>query len=519
MQALVKTWPVALVLAAVLIAMGFVTTRQAAETTSGTWDETIYLALGRSLAAGDRGALADLGVAPLPVALAWSRRVVEPVSAPPGDSSVYRDRISRARARAVQWFAIPCFVGVFVIIGMARGIWVGFFAALLVALSPNVIAHASLATTDMAFATVSLACVAAMIGYFRNPSPVWTTGLAIALGVSLSVKYSAVLLVAATLVLFAMQFERGRWRRDVTVLAMAVLIAWALHGFATVSIVSAGGIPLPIFFRGVAVQADLDAAGQEAFLLGSTSQRGWWYYFPVALALKSTPIELIGFVAFAWVALRRLRSIEHRVAATVVAIFVGASLFTHRDLGVRYLLPVTVLCLAGAAVWVSDLIKDRRRLALMAVAAIAGQSASHASIAPHYLAYFNGFSGGAATGYRKLVDSNLDWGQDLPSLAEWLTARGDTRVALAYYGSAPTAAYGINAVALRSAAEPAAARPRYIAISATLLQGVFACGDPLRAFRALPEDGRAGYSIFIYALERPEVLAALSTVVTDPCLP
>jgi len=152
MQALVKTWPVALVLAAVLIAMGFVTTRQAAETTSGTWDETIYLALGRSLAAGDRGALADLGVAPLPVALAWSRRVVEPVSAPPGDSSVYRDRISRARARAVQWFAIPCFVGVFAIIGMARGIWVGFFAALLVALSPNVIAHASLATTDMAFA-------------------------------------------------------------------------------------------------------------------------------------------------------------------------------------------------------------------------------------------------------------------------------------------------------------------------------------------------------------------------------
>lgn len=518
MQALVKTWPVAFVLAAVLIAMAFVTTRQVAETTSGTWDETIYLALGRSLAAGDRGALANLGVAPLPVALAWPPGVVEPVSAPPGDSTVYRDRISRARARAVQWFAIPCFIGVFAIVGIARGVWVGFFAAMLVALSPNVIAHASLATTDMAFATVSLASVAALIGYFRNPSPVWTVVLAIALGASLSVKYSAVLLVAATLALFAMQFQRARWRRDVAVLALALLVAWALHAFATIPIASAGGVRLPIFLRGLAVQADLDAAGQKAFLLGATSQRGWWYYFPVALALKSTPIELTSFAVFALVALRRMRSVEHRVAATTVAIFVGASLFTHRDLGVRYLLPVTVICLAGAAAWLPDLVKDRRRLALTAVVAIAMQSASHASIAPHYLAYFNGFSGGAAHGYRKLVDSNLDWGQDLPSLAEWLSARGGTRVALAYYGSAPTAAYGIDAVALRSAAEPAA-RLRYIAISATLLQGVFACGDPLGAFRAIPEDGRAGYSIFIYSLERPEVMAALSNAVADPCLP
>jgi len=514
----VKTWPIAVVLATVLIAMALVTTRQVKRTTSGTWDETIYLALGRSLAAGDRVALASLGVAPLPVALAWPRSVVEPLPAPPGDASVYRDRIRRARERAVQWFAIPCLVGVFAIIGMSRGMWVGFFAAMLMALSPNVIAHASLATTDMAFATVSLACVAAMIGYFRNPSPAWTTVLAIALGASLSVKYSGVLLVAATLALFAMQFERARWKRDVTVLAMAVLIAWALHGFAVVPIASAGGLRLPIFLRGLAVQADLDAAGQEAFLLGATSDRGWWYYFPVALGLKSTPIELIGFVVFGSLAVWRVRSVEHRVAATVVAMFVGASLLTHRDLGVRYLLPVTVICLAGAAAWLSDLVKDRRRLALIAGAAIAVQAASLASIAPHYLAYFNGFSGGAANGYRRLVDSNLDWGQDLPGLAEWLTARGGTRVALAYYGSAPTSAYGIDAVALRSAVDPAA-RPRYVAISATLLQGVFVCGDPLRAFRALNEDGRAGYSIFIYSLARPEVMAALSNAVSDPCLP
>jgi len=153
----------------------------------------------------------------------------------------------------------------------------------------------------------------------------------------------------------------------------------------------------------------------------------------------------------------------------------------------------------------------------MAAAAIAVQLASHVSIAPDYLAYFNGLSGGAGTGYRKLVDSNLDWGQDLPRLADWLAARGTNRVALAYYGTAPAAAYGIDAVDLRRAAQPA--QPRFAAISATLLQGVSLCGDPLAGFRTLTEDGRAGYSIFIYSLERPEVAAALSNAVNDPCAP
>ena len=63
------------------------------------------------------------------------------------------------------------------------------------------------------------------------------------------------------------------------------------------------------------------------------------------------------------------------------------------------------------------------------------------------------------------------------------------------------------------------AQPRFAAISATLLQGVSLCGDPLAGFRTLTEDGRAGYSIFIYSLERPEVAAALSNAVSDPCLP
>ena len=78
----------------------------------------------------------------------------------------------------------------------------------------------------------------------------------------------------------------------------------------------------------------------------------------------------------------------------------------------------------------------------------------HAAIAarihPHYLAYFSPVVGGPEQGYRHLVDSSLDWGQDLPGLQKWLIAHRQPGepVYLSYFGTADPARYGINAIAL-----------------------------------------------------------------------
>ncbi|MGH7858875.1 MAG: hypothetical protein ACREQY_16235, partial [Candidatus Binatia bacterium] len=54
---------------------------------------------------------------------------------------------------------------------------------------------------------------------------------------------------------------------------------------------------------------------------------------------------------------------------------------------------------------------------------------------PHHLAYFNELTGGPAHGGEYLIDSNLDWGQDLKNLAAWLRAeRPGESVGLAYFG-------------------------------------------------------------------------------------
>ena len=93
------------------------------------------------------------------------------------------------------------------------------------------------------------------------------------------------------------------------------------------------------------------------------------------------------------------------------------------NLGERHLLPTypALLILAGAASgWFRS--EHRRFWSAAVVALLAVLGAESMAIRPHYLAYFNVLAGGPESGYRHLVDSSLDWGQDLPGLKRWLEA-------------------------------------------------------------------------------------------------
>ena len=65
-------------------------------------------------------------------------------------------------------------------------------------------------------------------------------------------------------------------------------------------------------------------------------------------------------------------------------------------------------------------------------------------IHPYQLAYFNSFAGGPAAGPQLLDDSNIDWGQDLPGLAEWQAEHSGQPLALDYFGTDDPTAYGID---------------------------------------------------------------------------
>jgi len=181
--------------------------------------------------------------------------------------------------------------------------------------------------------------------------------------------------------------------------------------------------------------------GHLSFLLGRTDLDGWWYFYPVALAVKTPlPLLVLGLSGLGLLAWRGWR--EHDIytiapPACFVSILVFCCLYSHINIGVRHVLIAYPLLAIGAGYALGR--AWRRWQALLAHAAIAGlllwQLAVLAFAWPDYLAYFNPLAG--AHPERILVDSDLDWGgQDLRRLEHVLAARGVQQLWLGYKGTA-----------------------------------------------------------------------------------
>jgi hypothetical protein len=131
-------------------------------------------------------------------------------------------------------------------------------------------------------------------------------------------------------------------------------------------------------------------------------------------------------------------------------------------------------------------------------------------IHPHYMAYFNELAGGPANGYKLLVDSNLDWGQDVKTLAAHLKSRGNPPVVFSYFGVARPEAYGVDYLPLGvyfgsqltgTGVQVCSMKEVLLAVSATNLQGVYYPDKETFAWlKAVKPVFSAGYSVFLYDL-------------------
>ena len=253
------------------------------------------------------------------------------------------------------------------------------------------------------------------------------------------------------------------------------------------------------------------ARHRPAFLNGETRTTGWAGYFPYTVLVK-TPLPLFGLMAlglvavfsgrsFSWrwrrrqdddsapaPAARRSSSLFYRTAPLLVLFTVYGSfaLTSHLNIGHRHVLPLypVAFILAGAAArWWSRGTPFAYGATVLLLAWFAGESLA---IRPYYLSYFNELVGGPRQGYRHLVDSNLDWGQDLPSLRAWLDGQtafaggAATPVFLSYFGSGDPEFYGIRATRLaddnfdlRPRIFPARLKGGLYCISATMFQRVY----------------------------------------------
>jgi len=381
----------------------------------------------------------------------------------------------------------------------------GVISLILYVFSPNIVAHSRLVTTD-----IGCACFMFMATYYLwrvlclNRKKAWI-GAGICSGLALLSKFTAFLLVPIFVLLFLLSALNGRKEgvnirhlgkglqrtalHFVLISVTAILIVNIGYGF-TGSFETLKTIPheseffenlnrfpinrIPIPFP-AAYMEGLDRQKLDAeqgvflnYLRGRLSDDGWWYYFLYAFFVK-TPIPLhVGIILSIFCALkwRREKVSSAFVLVPMAVIFIVFSFLNEINVGLRYILPLFPFLF----VWLGQLAEIRQTKRLFhysAVALLALYVFCSISIFPDYLAYFNAWAGGPEKGYRHLLDSNLDWGQDLKSLKGYMKEEGIKEIGLAYFGHVDPKIYGIDYHLIGKRPESG-----YIAISANYLYGL-----------------------------------------------
>jgi len=466
---------------------------------------------------------------------------------------LYVDNDADRLLYAARFMVVLLGIGLGVLLFCWANEWLGFRPAVaalgLYLIEPNVAAHASLVTTDFGVACFIFGTIYFLWRTCRRPSAGNITGLTIFLTLSVISKFSALLLGPLVVLLLAL----GVWRRTLTAARAAALMAllagaawiaiWAIYGFryapsaspawlfqlqhdanvqaqtpglARIAAWIDGHHLLPnVFTQGLLI-SQAKAQWRAAFLAGSFSMQGWWYYFPIAFLIK-TPITLILLFGGGLVLATRRRSAgidvdvdDGAFVGLPIAVFLGSAMLAHLNIGLRHILMIYPFVLMVAAAAARALLA-RKGEAVLGILLAAGLM-EFATVYPHTLAFFNQFVGGPGNGSKYLVDSNIDWGQDLKLLKGWMQEHGVRHINLAYFGSADPAYYHIDATHLpvqpNVFGDPVELPqlPGYVAVSVTELSGVYFNAqwcDFYQPLRDRVPAANIGYSIRVYWVDRP----------------
>lgn len=262
--------------------------------------------------------------------------------------------------------------------------------------------------------------------------------------------------------------------------------------------------------------------GHATSLLGQYSTRGWWYYFPVAFALKtSLPFLIITLTALAWILWQLIRKRDLRTLWLLIPILIYAalSMTSHINIGIRHFLPVFPFLFIAAGALLDRLLTVRRLRQLafaVVVFAFGWMSVEAARAFPDYIPYMNQLASGHPHWWY-LSDSNVEWGEDGRALAEYLHARGETEVVGAVSGAWESLIqYGITYHDIFETPRVPVPDTHYVAIGAGFLNGSTNFiwqdenGKPLSdeqrinyfaAYRTRQPEAVIGNSIYVYRVK------------------
>jgi hypothetical protein len=463
--------------------------------------------------------------------------------------------LAKARTAAMV-FPILLLVTIF----FAARAWFGPLAAgcavILTVFEPNLTAHGPLVTTDIAVAATAFAAVFAADRYLRRPATWRLLLLGVTLGLALASKHTAVFVSLILLLQFLAYYwltRSGSPRSSLPRLVLgwfaacsiALFVLWGTYQFRYSALPGrAQAFEIPATLQnneesptmvGRTIQGitrfhllpESYVAGllyviqnstRPSYIFGKRHDTGVWYYFPVTILVK-TPLTILLLVilALASPAQWRKHKREIVVVAIPIVVFLFSAISSKINLGVRHILPVYPFLIVLAASAIAYYAARSRVAAALCATLIVFQAGSYARSYPNEMAYANEAWGGPQHLYKFLGDSNVDWGQALYRVKDYIAARGISDCWIAWFGARKPTLDGLPCRMLAGPGYVEAVDPQLQPILAEKFSGTVFVSNTLIDYdlypylyflRHPPDDVVAG-SILVYhgEFDLPEIAA------------
>lgn len=284
-----------------------------------------------------------------------------------------------------------------------------------------------------------------------------------------------------------------------------------------------GEVPVPVprqFLRGLDLQKKDFESGRWSYLGGKQTWRGSWYFYLAAILMKS-PLGYGVLLIIALSAIRRGSAVPRHSAALIALPGVAVIAFVSFEQGfacfVRYVLPAlpfAIVLMGAAGHWIDSGSRVARCVVGLTLTWIAGSSLW---CYPYSLSYCNELVSGSVNGYRYLSDSNIDWGQDLYFVQDWLKQHPECQpVTLAWNELLDPKIIGIDLPQTPSPAQVEESDVRQC--SHNLFEGWhIVCVSALNAsdqryayLRGMKTVDRIGYSVMVYHMDKEQAKNAES---------
>ena len=441
------------------------------------------------------------------------------------------------------------------------GIKSAIFAMFLYTFNVTILSHSNLVLTDF---VVSVFMFLTIFYFWKlmneyNIKNLLLTG--VFFGLAQISKITAIILVPCLLLLyFAETYKKGFFKKKnikeffkifSAIFIVGFIVIWASYGFAFYPLKEAVppqyagkaynflnksfssepakkagiyvfekiSVPFPSYFLSYGYLSSLAVEGRERYFFGKIIEKSVWYYQFVVFLLK-TQISLIVLLALAVTYSMKTKSkktVNELYLILPVLLLLFLLMFNKMTVAVSHIIPIYPFLIVFCSKLVNS--KDKIVKALLVLAVI-HYFISAIFAFPDYFSYFNELAGGSKNGYKYLGDGNIDNGQNLLQLKEFMEKRNIQKINLSYLGSVDPKEYGITYDFIASAdfqpwvmdnkiylklsttGEGCKKRTGWIAISVSNYQGVYlqnrSCFSWLKGYTPIE---RIANSIFVYNIK------------------